>query len=263
MANSQYYYNDKGFCIIKAAVETKELSNLQNIIVERYTEIYDRMSSFTELPALSSPSFDNLISQCDSIWPSFNYEFVKTLRSSCSLNSFFYRTILPIIGSFSSTPVRDFNFEGFDLFVNCPKNTRLAYTPHRESHYYPKRKNFLNTWLPIFSNRDKDTSTLRVYPGSHKWEDLGFVEFRGPSLNAKLANSFLQYRSIIEQEHQDSWEDLSLELGDIVIFHKDLIHSSTHNNSVNPAYALVGRVFDLSDDLTFSSKMAEKHYELK
>ena len=39
------------------------------------------------------------------------------------------------------------------IFVNRPKTKRLLYKWHSESHYYPKRRNFLNIWLPIFYNK--------------------------------------------------------------------------------------------------------------
>ena len=50
--------------------------------------------------------------------------------------------------------------DGPGIFVNRPKTKRLLYKWHSESHYYPKKRNFLNIWLPIFDNKSDKNGTM-------------------------------------------------------------------------------------------------------
>jgi len=52
--------------------------------------------------------------------------------------------------------------DGPGIFVNRPKTKKLCHKWHSESHYYPKRRNFLNIWLPIFDNKSNKNETMYV-----------------------------------------------------------------------------------------------------
>ena len=69
--------------------------------------------------------------------------------------------------------------DGPGIFINRPKTKRLLYKWHSESHYYPKRRNFLNIWFPIFTNKNEKNGTMCIKEKSHPLNDLPINEYQG------------------------------------------------------------------------------------
>ena len=250
------------------SVLLQELLKLNNCIPfkiisqKKYIQNLSKFRNYISNP-MNCNDFHEAIAINHQNWPSFNYEFVKLLRSSIAMNLFFNSNIAPLIDIIFDLSSSALHFEGFDLFINAHKipGFHICHIENRIITLF--RKNFINFWIPLFDNRSSYNSTLRVYPTSHTWHDEGFYEFQGSSIDSKITNAFIQYRAIFPQNAEGDYCDLNLNLSDIVFFHKDLIHSSTTNNSSKPAYALVGRVFDPSCDPTISSSMSHKPYQTK
>ena len=67
---------------------------------------------------------------------------------------------------------------GPSFFVNMPSTNERKYTWHAEQNWYPKRRNFLNVWCPIFDDRVNNDS-MAVMAGSHKKDWFYFSEYSG------------------------------------------------------------------------------------
>jgi hypothetical protein len=152
--------------------------------------------------------------------------------------------------------------DGPGIFVNRPKTKRLLYKWHSESHYYPKRRNFLNIWLPIFDNKSDKNGTMYVKKKSHLLEDLPFNEYQGfdkSSENKK--NHFVQYE--VPENFVKNLETYKAELnvGDLLIFHRKSVHTSTHNYSKKYLFAAVFRIWDMSKDLTINGSLGVQTYK--
>lgn len=140
------------------------------------------------------------------------------------------------------------------VFNNLPKTSRLSYDWHTEKHYYPKRRNFLNVWFPVFENKRKDNGTMVVRPKSHKetWPD--FVELKTNT------EGFTQYAIVDKRLDKYGSDYMELDVGDLLIFHANLVHASTTNQSVKPSFTTVSRIFDISKDLTLSSNLSVRPF---
>lgn len=146
--------------------------------------------------------------------------------------------------------------EGPNLFINKPKTFRLLYKWHAESIYYPKRRRFVNLWIPLFGPKDQDNGAMQLLPGSHKetWSADRMSEYdNGP-------DTFRQYEIPSQFLTQYKPHSCTSERGDIVIFDRSLVHKSTENTTRDYSFALVARVWTPKDDLTTAGDMAATPY---
>jgi len=151
---------------------------------------------------------------------------------------------------------------GPGIFVNRPNTKRLLYKWHSESHYYPKRRNFLNIWFPIFSKKNEKNGTMFIKKKSHLLKDLPFNEYQGfdkKSENKK--NHFIQYEVPENFIKKFKTYKANLDVGDLLIFNRNSVHTSTYNRSKDYSFAVVFRVWDMSKDLTISGEMNVSPYK--
>lgn len=156
-----------------------------------------------------------------------------------------------------------FLIEGPGLFVNRPGEVRLLYRWHSEQHYYPKRRRFLNIWIPIFGDRTVANGAMTVIPRSHlqQWD---FAEYQGYNKETHgKRNHFVQYEiPETEFERLRDFEPVVTEAkrGDAVMFHRNMVHRSNANASGDYGFALVLRLWSPIDDLTLAGHMPVTPY---
>lgn len=146
-------------------------------------------------------------------------------------------------------------------FVNLPNTKRLLYRWHVEAHYYPKRLNFLNVWFPIFHEKHEGNGTMWMCPGSHAVEGRPFAEYQGyDEETVGKRRHFVQYE--IPEAHLTQYEKVPIVAspGDVVIFHRNMVHTSTQNPSERVSLASVMRIFDYSHDLTLAGEPSVQPY---
>ena len=144
-------------------------------------------------------------------------------------------------------------FSAGQPFINIPGTKRLLYKWHSESSYYPKRKNFLNIWFPIFRNKSKTNGTMVFAKGSHKkpyWDFLEYKNEKGRTQYEILESELSDYEKIVVEANR----------GDLVVFDRNLVHTSTENESDVISYTTVLRVSEYRHDLTLSSLMESRPY---
>ncbi len=149
---------------------------------------------------------------------------------------------------------------GPSLFINLPNSNTRKYTAHAESYWYPKRQNFVNLWLPVFRQRSGSESMV-FWRGTEQATFSYFNEYVGYESDRNL-NANKQYE--IPDRYLEQYEKIfapSSFPGDVLVFHKNLVHSSVDNSSDYPLYALTVRAFDYIDDLTISANWAEVPYQ--
>ena len=96
---------------------------------------------------------------------------------------------------------------------------------------------------------------------SHLLNDLPFNEYQGfdkSSENKK--NHFIQYEVPENFVKNLKTFKSNLNVGDILVFHRKSIHTSTPNLSKKYSFAVVFRVWDISKDLTMSGDLAVSPY---
>ena len=147
---------------------------------------------------------------------------------------------------------------GPSIFVNFPKSSKGKYTWHSEQNWYPKRRNFLNVWCPIFENRDKKNS-MALKMGSHKKDWFYFSEYQGydgkkdqiSNVQYEIPNTLIKnYKSVIPKVKKNEG----------LFFYGKIVHRSLDLKSKKILFTLVFRIYDYKKDLTLSSNWADIPY---
>jgi hypothetical protein len=150
---------------------------------------------------------------------------------------------------------------GPSFFVNISDKNERKYTWHAEHIWYPKRRNFLNIWCPLITDRVNENS-MAIMSSSHKQDWFYFSEYSG--YDEKVDNNTnVQYE--IPSSFLKSYEAEipPVKLGEGLFFNSKLVHRSIENKSNEVLFAMVFRVFDYSEDLTLSSNWADLPYNRK
>lgn len=263
-------FNETGICILKDVLNKKELdlfyNTILNITFYHLRKIKENKNSITKIYNSSLPVGDKL-SKILELYEKNDkealYQLQKLYSSSIELRNiigtkFLVKEFKKLLGLKENQPLL---INGPGIFINRPKTKRLLYKWHSESHYYPKRRNFLNIWFPIFFNKSEKNGTMFIKEKSHLLNDLPFNEYQGfdkSSENKK--NHFIQYEVPENFIKNLKTFKSNLNVGDILVFHRKSIHTSTPNLSKKYSFAVVFRVWDISKDLTMSGDLAVSPY---
>jgi hypothetical protein len=263
-------FNETGICILKNVLKKKELdlfyNTLLNITFYHLRKIKENKNSITKIYNSSLPLGDKL-SKILELYEKNDkealYQLQKLYSSSIELRNiigtkFLIKEFKKLLELKENQPLL---IDGPGIFINRPKTKRLLYKWHSESHYYPKRRNFLNIWFPIFFNKSEKNGTMFIKEKSHLLNDLPFNEYQGfdkSSENKK--NHFIQYE--VPENFLKNLKTFksNLNVGDLLVFHRKSIHTSTPNLSKKYSFAIVFRVWDISKDLTMSGDLAVSPY---
>ena len=196
-------FNETGICVLKNVLGKKELdlfyNTLLNITFYHLRKIKENKNSITKIYNSSLPLGDKL-SKILELYEKNDkealYQLQKLYSSSNELRNiigtkFLIKEFKKLLELKENQPLL---IDGPGIFINRPKTKRLLYKWHSESHYYPKRRNFLNIWFPIFVNKSEKNGTMYIKEKSHLLNDLPFNEYQGfdkSSENKK--NHFIQY----------------------------------------------------------------------
>lgn len=96
--------------------------------------------------------------------------------------------------------------------------------------------------------------------GSHK-RDFPFSDYQGYSKDTQdKSNYFTQYEipPNLLADYTEHWCEVSPM--DLIIFHKNMVHTSNSNTSNKYSIAVVARVWDPTDDLTLSGSIVATPY---
>ena len=146
------------------------------------------------------------------------------------------------------------------LFVNRPHTDRLLYKWHSEAHYYPKRRNFLNIWFPVFNKKNYENGSMSFKAYSHN-RDFPFADYKGFNKDSEnKANHFVQYE--IPESFLGNYiqEDVEADPTDLIIFDRRMVHRSNQNLSNDYSVAVVARVWNPEHDLTLTGAMEALPY---
>lgn len=263
-------FNNSGICVLKNILEKKALdifyTNLLDITFFHLRKIKENKKSITKIYN-SSLSIGDKLSKILELNESNDkealYQLQKLYSSSNELRNIIGTKIL--MDEFRKLLKLNKNHpllvDGPGIFINRPNTKRLLYKWHSESHYYPKRRNFLNIWFPIFFDKNEKNGTMFIKEKSHLLNDLPFNEYQGYDKSSEnKKNHFNQYE-VPENfvKHLKTFKS-NLNVGDLLVFHRKSVHTSTPNLSKKYSFAVVFRVWDISKDLTISGNLGVSPY---
>lgn len=113
---------------------------------------------------------------------------------------------------------------GHALFWNDPDCLRLQYKWHQEASYYPGMNNVVSLWFPLVYDLSDFSGPMIVAAGSHQEA----LTYKKSSYEGSVTQLEIQDR-IADQFPSVS---CSISVGDLVLFHQNLIHK-TGDNSTN------------------------------
>jgi len=263
-------FAETGICVFKNILQKKALdlfyTTLLDITFFHLRKIKENKKSITKIYNSSLPIGDKLskiLELNESNDKEALYQLQKLYSSSNELRNIIGTKIL--MNEFRKLLELNKNhpllIDGPAIFINRPKTKRLLYKWHSESHYYPKRRNFLNIWFPIFFNKNEKNGTMFIKEKSHLLNDLPFNEYQGYDKSSEnKKNHYTQYE-VPENfvKHLKTFKS-NLNVGDLLVFHRKSIHTSTPNLSKKYSFAVVFRVLDISKDLTINGNLDVSPY---
>ena len=142
-----------------------------------------------------------------------------SLRSVALILSDFLSNI-----SHSSKPVFE---KSCGWLLGIPQDTRLTYDFHQESNYMKDAGDIFNFHYPLCRTSTTQNGTMSILPSSHLYGTLDFEKKRV---------SQDSYTNLVPKDIEKISQEIpelhcQLDVGDCVVFHKNLIHKSNFNSS--------------------------------
>lgn len=264
---AQKEISELGFTIIRNFFSEEELNDFESQVVDLYLLQAKKIGEYREQAIEIGNSALTNFEKFSAIYEMMEendkealYHVQQFLTSSFGaralLNDRFQHLTAELLGSSRSSVLND----GPALFVNRPNTQRLLYKWHSEAHYYPKRRRFLNIWVPLFDDKSKNNGTMSFKEKSHL-QDFPFSDYQGYNKDTQnKQNHFIQYE--IPSNLLIDFKEHFVEANrtDLVIFHKRMVHTSNQNTSKDYSVAVVARVWDPTDDLTISGNITATPY---
>lgn len=154
-------------------------------------------------------------------------------------NSIISQALLDIVGPNAF----DLFLMPLNLFFNDKGSERLHYDFHQESVAFPTVRNNYHLWTPLFKDMEPDDGPMVVLKGSHK-RVLPYTAVENP-------NGITQLH--IEPSLLEGFERVvcNFKRGTVIIFDKNLVHTSGTNVSGMPRVAAAARFLDLLSEERF------------
>ncbi|MEA5579053.1 phytanoyl-CoA dioxygenase family protein [Anabaena sp. UHCC 0451] len=166
---------------------------------------------------------------------STNLTVMNTLREECA------RWVELILGS--DHPIIDVNSH---IIFSIPNDTRSMWSWHQESTYdFLEEATGLNFCVPIFEQASQENGTMSILRGSHKLGKLPFE--KQIALNGSTTLLPKGMETILAD-----YEEIHFiaDPGDMIGFHRDIVHRSNTNSSTRPRitavvqFAVIDRIPD-------------------
>jgi len=212
------FYNNYGYLSVKNLIPVKLLLEIQ-------TELENIMSYSPRTSSSEYNKIDVAIMELDRKNQSKLHELHQAISRTVvfkSVNLYLSKILKEISGIHS--PIFEI---ASTILLGIPQDTRLVYDFHQESNYMKGFDDIFNIHYPLLRKSSIENGTMSIIPSSHKYGTLDYEKKKSSS------NSYTDLIPINIQKITSELPEihLELELGDCVIFHKDLIHKSNFNES--------------------------------
>ena len=199
------FYEEHGWVLIKNTLKKEHISSIKKDLNKVSKDLFNK-------------SFEKTIIYLNKINKKKLYEFHKMINQMLS-SSFINSEINNIFNIVNNNRKPNFNI-GSTFLLGLPKDKRLVYNFHQESSYIKNIKDITNIHFPIFRKTNVKNGTMSALDKSHSIKSLPYEK--------KIKKIFNEIYFRIDP-------------GDILLFHKDLIHKSNYNFSNKPRVCFVGR----------------------
>jgi len=258
-------YNENGYIVLRDFLPDRLMDSFERGIIS-FLSMQSRKLGLREAAPQSHEAakvVDELVIELDQKdRPALSAAMTMARNSPGGQDILGYPALREVSSLILKCPQELLVFSGPSCFQNIPAKKDRLYTWHSELSWYPKRRNFINLWFPVFRGKASNSGTMRMLKGSHTtaWD---FAEFHGFDKSSEGDSEFLlQYEVPPSEVVGFDQEDIVAERGDLVIFNRNCVHTSKLNLADLPSYAATIRVFDYRRDLTISADWAERPYRI-
>jgi ectoine hydroxylase-related dioxygenase (phytanoyl-CoA dioxygenase family) len=262
-------FQNQGYTIVENFWPPELLNAWENSIILFYLRQAIKIKSLKEKLAplvrtkLTVNELDTILLSLENDYKEAAYQVIKMVEGSLAAHQMMsFNKLIDMASSLLNCPSNLLTMAGINPFINLPSTKRLLYKWHTEGCYYPKRRNFLNIWFPIFRDKNIKNGTMWFCKKSHTIAERHFIEYQGYDKETEnKKNHFIQYE--IPESELTEYEKIPViaKRGDIVFFHRSMVHAGTVISSATASYASVMRIFDYGNDLTLSGDYATQPYK--
>jgi len=142
------------------------------------------------------------------------------------------------------------------FLINIPKNKRILYHWHTARSGYPKREKYINFCVPILTDKNSKNGSLAVAKKSHHNDNHPYKKFK--DIKRYGQNALLQMEVPKSCVNKYKTEILKCKVGSVYGMHRNLLHSSTVNNSKSCSFVLIFKIWSISKDLTLNSNITQE-----
>ena len=220
-------FNSKGYTILKNYLTLRERENFKKQIINLYNKKLDKKINEKNLDKIITNYEKN--GRYDELYKVF-LEITK--MSSFSKVSKRLKKLTKLIFDKKSKSITN------GITIGIKNHNRTSYEWHQEKPYY-KKISTLHFQFPIFRACNKSNGTMSVLSKSHKY---GYInDVRNKILGKKHINSYIPKKiNYYKKNHKERF--INMNLGDMVIFHENLIHKSNKNNTNRIRFAGIVRL---------------------
>lgn len=210
------FYDENGYISIKNGVSAEDI----RWIIDDLTAIFSPFSTNPQEP------IDSAIIDLDKRDKPKLYELNLIASKLCSLERI-GSVVAGYINAIAGKKVPQFHI-ATGMLLGIPRDNRLVYDYHQESNYMKGFDDIFNIHYPLLRSSVIENGTMSVLAGSHKLETLSYQKHQ------KTPDSYTDLTPSNIEKIKDSYEERYniLDPGDVLIFHKDLIHRSNFNDSL-------------------------------
>jgi len=258
---------ESGYTTLKNFFTVEDMNNFETIVVDLYLlqakKIGEYRGQAIDIENSNMSNFEKFSAIYEMMEENDKealYQVQKYLTSSLGARALFSDRFHNLCAKLLDSQKNALLVDGPALFVNRPNTERLLYKWHSEAHYYPKRRRFLNIWLPLFDNKSKQNGTMSFKEKSHL-RDFPFSDYQGYNSDTQnKSNYFVQYEipSNLLEGYKEHYCNASPR--DLIIFSKNTVHTSNQNISDKYSVAVVARAWDPTDDLTLTGSITAQPY---
>jgi len=224
----KYKYYSKGFVIIKNVLRKKDLDECKKQILNSYKRVFNK--------ELDYKNIHNFLTKCENNkeWDKMYVAFKDVCKSKSFLN--ISKKLEVLSSKFFNTRTKLITTA---YAIGIKNSKRTSYDWHQEKTYYSKiKKKTFHYQFPFFEKCYKSNGTMSVLEGSHS---LG--EILNYSYNRKFKRGVYSYIpkdiKLIKKYFREKF--LNMDLGDVCIFHENIIHKSNINKTNKIRFAGIVR----------------------
>ncbi|WP_440692185.1 phytanoyl-CoA dioxygenase family protein [Candidatus Pelagibacter sp. HIMB1695] len=224
----KYDYYSKGYVIIRNVLNKKDLDKCKDQLILSYKKILRENINYNNIHELLTKYEKN--KEWDKLYIAF--------KDACQSKPF-----LRMSKKLENLTKNFFNVKTKTLTcayaIGIKNSKRTSYDWHQEKTYYSKiRKKTFHYQFPFFEKCIKLNGTMSVLEGSHT---LG--EISNYTYNRKFKKGVYSYipKDIKLMQKYFKEKFLNMNIGDVCIFHENLIHRSNINKTNKVRFAGINR----------------------